>query len=267
MEGKLQPKKPAPNELAIAQVTKITRFGAYCKLLEYDGVEVFIPIREVSSGWIKNIHEYLHQGQNIVCKITYIDNQKGTIDASIKKVMPRQAKEKLSVYNLEKKVAVLVQKILKSLNEEKQKDKVISTIFSEFGGYAQMYQNLVENTEQFDNSKLPKKIKTALQDFVKENEAKKTHKVSYILKILNEETENGITTINNALSDAEKSNVEVYYLSAPNYRITAEGKTYQESEQKIKRAINTIKAEMKGVDISVEKEKLKRDTENVMDNI
>ena len=50
---------PRVGELVIASVSKISKFGAYCRLIEYNDLEVFLPIREVSSGWIKNIREHL----------------------------------------------------------------------------------------------------------------------------------------------------------------------------------------------------------------
>ena len=61
---------PRVGELVIANVSKISKFGAYCRLPEYGELEVFLPIREVSSGWIKNIREYIHEGQKLVCTVT-----------------------------------------------------------------------------------------------------------------------------------------------------------------------------------------------------
>ncbi|MCL4404408.1 MAG: S1 RNA-binding domain-containing protein [Candidatus Marsarchaeota archaeon] len=263
---KQQRMTPRPGELVIAQVSKIMQFGAYCKLLEYDGIEVFVPIREVSSGWIKNIHEFLHSGQKLVCKITYIDNQKGTIDASIKKVMPKEAKDKLNSYNLEKRFGVLVGKMIKEAGEEKQKDKIASEIVSEFGSYAQLYFDLTQNTDRFASSKLPKKLKTMLSDFIKEQNEKKKHKVSYVLEMVVEDTQNGITEINEALKDAETAGVEVAYISSPKYHISAEGSDYKESEDKIKLAVSKIEQKLKGTEIKVEKEKIRKDKEGIFDS-
>ena len=194
-EQRQQRNSPRPGELVIAQVSKIMQFGAYCKLLEYNGIEVFIPIREVSSGWIKNIHEFLHNGQKLVCKITYIDSQKGTIDASIKKVMPKEAKDKLGAYNLEKRFSILVGKMIKETGEEKNREKIDYDIMSEFGSYAQLYFDLSEGTKRFKDSKMPKKLKDRLTEFIEEQNAKKKHRVAYILEMVVEDTENGVTMI------------------------------------------------------------------------
>ncbi len=88
---------PKVGELVIATVAKISKFGAYCKLPEYNDLEVFLPIREVSSGWIKNIREHIHEGQKLVCSVTFYDKDKGTIDISLKRVSPGNSKEKIQV--------------------------------------------------------------------------------------------------------------------------------------------------------------------------
>ncbi len=257
---------PKPSQIVIAQVTKISQFGAYCKLIEYENTEIFIPIREVSSGWIKNIHEFLHIGQKVVCKITYIDNQKGTIDASIKKVMSKEAKDKLGNYNLEKRLSVLLQKMIKSSGEEKQKEKILQIITSEFGSYPMMYQNAVENSDAFKESKIPNKIKVLLLEFIKENNEKKTHRVSYVLNMVVENTQSGISQINQAMVAAEKFGASISYISSPKYHITAEGLDYSESEEKIKKAVEVIKSMLKNTDIVMEKEKLKREQDGVFDS-
>lgn len=259
-------RNPRVGELVIAQVSKIVQFGAYCKLLEYPSIEVFIPIREVSSGWIKNIHEFLHSGQKLVCKIIYIDMQKGTIDASIKKVMPKESKEKLGTYNLEKRFTILVGKLITELGEEKQKEAIISDIKNEFGSYAQLYFDMTQNSERFSNSKLPKKLKDKLSEFIKEQNEKKKHKVAYILEMVVNDTENGITHINEALERAEPLGVEITYISSPKYHLSAEGKDYKQSEDKIKAAISAIQEMLKGTEINVEKEKLRKDKEGIFDS-
>ena len=77
---------PRRGELVLVTVAKISNFGAYCRLIEYNNIEAFLPIREVSSGWIKNIREYIHEGQKLVCFVNNLDPDRGTIDVSLKKV-------------------------------------------------------------------------------------------------------------------------------------------------------------------------------------
>src|SRR5208283_5552594 len=115
-------KLPSHGSLVIAVVSKITNFGAYCKLIEYGDTEAFLPIREVSSGWIKNIREYIHDGQKLVCYVHGVDKEKGTIDISLKRVSPKDSKDKIRSYNLEKRLNALFSQTIKKEKDVKGKE-------------------------------------------------------------------------------------------------------------------------------------------------
>src|SRR5208283_707785 len=132
---------PRVGELVIANISKVMKFGAYCKLLEYNNLEVFLPIREVSSGWIKNIREFIHEGQTVVCEVAFYDKEKNTIDISLKRVTQKKSKEKIRAYNLEKRLAALFLQAIKEAGEHADKEALVQTALLEFNNYT----NLVEN--------------------------------------------------------------------------------------------------------------------------
>jgi len=254
---------PRVNELVIAQVTKIARFGAYCKLPEYNDTVVFLPLREVSSGWIKNIHEFLHQGQKLVCKVIYIDRAKGTIDISLKKVTPKDSKEKISAYNLEKRLAALFQQAIRAAKETDQQ-AAINTAKSEFETFTNLVFNATNDTDQFKNSKLSKKLKTSILKTVEASRKKREYRVSYIINLTTFNTKQGITEINNALKEAESKGVTITYISAPKYKMDAEGENYEDAERKIKEAVETIKTMAKESTFSIEKEKVRKEKQDII---
>ena len=49
---------PEERELVLVKISKIMPHGAYCELIEY-GMDAYLPISEIASGWIKNIHEFI----------------------------------------------------------------------------------------------------------------------------------------------------------------------------------------------------------------
>jgi len=254
---------PRVNELVIAQVTKIARFGAYCKLPEYNDAVVFLPLREVSSGWIKNIHEFLHQGQKLVCKVIYIDRAKGTIDISLKKVTPKDSKEKISAYNLERRLTALFQQALRAAKETDQQ-LATDAVKSEFGTFTNLVFNATNNTDKFKNSKLSKKLKTTLLKTIEASRKKREYKVSYIISLTSLNMMHGITEINNALKEAESKGVTITYISAPKYKVDAEGENYDDAERKVKEAVETIKAMAKESTFSIEKEKLRKEKQDII---
>ena len=259
---------PKINSLAIAEVSKITRFGAYCKLPEYGGLEVFLPLREISSGWIKNIHEFLHQNQRIVCKIIYIDNEKKTIDVSLKKVTPKDSKEKINTYNLERRLTNLFNQIVKRSKLESSLPKLTEYVANEFGSYTNLFYGATNNTNQFKNSSLPESVKNELKTTIEANRKKKRYPVSYILSISTENFTSGITELNKALSEAQaKKGVAITYISAPKYRMTAEGTDYADAEKKISETIKLLQSKLKDSTVEAEKEKLKKEKEDIMNLI
>jgi translation initiation factor 2 subunit 1 len=77
---------PEENELVMAVIKKILPYGAFCSLPEYNNLEAFLHVSEVAPRWIKNIHEFISEGQKHVVKVHHLDKEKNQVDISIKRV-------------------------------------------------------------------------------------------------------------------------------------------------------------------------------------
>ena len=53
---------PEEGELVVATITTVKQNGAYVLLDEYEGIEGFIFIGEIASGWVKNIRGFVREG-------------------------------------------------------------------------------------------------------------------------------------------------------------------------------------------------------------
>lgn len=258
---------PKAGDLVIAQITKIMPYGAYCKLLEYEGVDVFLPIKEVSSGWIKNIHEFIHEGQKIVCKVIFFDINHQTIDVSLKKVTPQETKTKTNTFNLEKRLGSLFSQAARASGMDAQKNELASLAISEFATYTNLVRNAADNTKEFEKSKLPKKVKESIKALIETGRKKKRYIVSYIMTLTTQDTRNGTTELRSILSEIKSKGVEVRYVSAPKYHLIAEGKDYADAEGKIRKATDVAEQKLKKGVFKVEKEKLKREKEDIMSTL
>src|SRR3989344_3328296 len=115
------PDMPEMDELVLATVKKIMPYGAFCALDEYAGREAFVHISEVAPRWIKNIHEFLHEGQKLVAKVYHIEAEKNQIDLSLKRVTESERKAKMEGSRREKRADKLFEvavKIAKSTKSE-----------------------------------------------------------------------------------------------------------------------------------------------------
>ncbi len=258
---------PKVGEIVIAQVSKIMPFGAYCKLLEYNNLDVFLPIKEVSSGWIKNIHEFIHEGQKLVCKVSFYDKERQTVDVSLKKVTPNETKQKINIFNLEKRLNALFLRALHSANLEPQKESLVALAKTEFPTFTALMRAATENTEEFKASKLPKKAKDEMLKLLETSRKKKRYIVSYIMQLSSYNTKNGASELRGILAAIKEKDVEVQYISAPKYHLSAEGKDYADAESKIKSASEVVTSKLKKGLFEIEKEKLRKEKEDIMSTL
>ncbi|MCL4403229.1 MAG: S1 RNA-binding domain-containing protein [Candidatus Marsarchaeota archaeon] len=258
---------PKVGELLIAEIAKITKFGAYCHLLEYNNAEAFMPIKEVSSGWIKNIHEFIHQGQKVVCKVIFIDKYKNTIDISLKKVTPKESKERIGKYNLENRLHGLILQSIKMAGLQSEKDSIFAKIDSAFPSYTEFVISASEDAPAYESLNIPKKFKEALIETIKANMKEKKHEVSYIATVYTQNTMVGIDELRAVFSKMIANGVKVGYISAPKYRIQSEGASYAEAEAKVKKAMDAIKSFSKDITYYTEKEKIKKEKQDTLYNM
>jgi len=261
-------KIPDLRELVIAEVVKIINFGAYCKLIEYNNADAFLPVKEISSGWIKNIHVFIHNNQKIVCKVIYFDRERNIIDISLKKVTPKESKTKIKEYNLERRLHNLFIQAINKSQEQAKKAEFITTVLFEFHSFINLIINATNNTKEYKDSKLPKKLKDVLIKVIKANKKEKNYNVSYILTLLTYNTLSGISELNTILLALKNQDLTVSYISAPKYRLVAfSKKNYFEAEEKIKKAIDIAKQKLSNGIFTIEKEKIKKEKENIINEL
>ena len=76
-------------EIYEGKVTGVTNFGAFVKLS--NGESGMVHISEVSSVYVKDIHDFISEGQDVKVKVLAI-NENNKISLSIKQTQPAQPK-------------------------------------------------------------------------------------------------------------------------------------------------------------------------------
>ena len=214
--------------------------GAYVELIEY-GKDAYLPISEIASGWIKNIHEFIKEGQRDVGKVISVDNSRGSIDVSLKKATSREKEDKLSEYGLEKRYEKLFEQAA-ALSGIKEKTG-IEALKEEIAKRMPTYTELINGTaqdEKYASFIKNKKFPAALSEIIQKNIKPKRYIVSYLMTLRSDNPKTGISAIRDVLASVEKIGLEVLYLGAPRYRITSEGSSYLAAEDKVKEARNML---------------------------
>ncbi len=210
--------------------------GAYAELTEY-GKDAYLPISEIASGWIKNIHEFIKEGQRDVGKVLSVDAERGSIDVSLKKATSREKSDKLTEYSLEKRYEKLFEQAAAAagISEKSGIDELKSEAAKRVNTYSELINGVIQD-EKFASFIKNKKFVDALAEIIHKNMKPKRFIVSYLTDLRSEEPNVGIKQIKEALAAIEKLGIDVLYLGAPRYRITSEGDSYLSAESKIKEA-------------------------------
>src|SRR4030066_358090 len=102
-----KPAFPEIGDLIIATIETVTDYGAYAKLDEYNK-RGLLHVSEISSSWIRNIRDFVREGQKMVLKVLRVDLEKGHIDLSLRRVTKRERIEKILSWKRERKADALI---------------------------------------------------------------------------------------------------------------------------------------------------------------
>lgn len=233
---------PVENDLVMCTVTKVFSHGAFAKLDEYQGRDGFIHISEVASTWIKNIRDFVKEGQKTVAKVLNVDRAKGHIDLSIRRVSDAQRKNKIQEWKRSQKSEKLMEIAAKEI------DKTVTDAYAEVGfaleeKYGEIYTALEEMTlagaEVFKNLDIPKEWEAPLLKVAQENIVLPTVNITGYVD-LKCPLPNGIDVIKESLIFArdlgygEDVNVDITYIKSPRFSINVTAPEYKVAEEALK---------------------------------
>lgn len=100
-------------DIVEGKVTKLTKFGAFVDLGE--GKSGLVHISEVADTFVKNINEYLSEGDEVEVKILKIDDN-GKIALSIKDAVEKVEEPQSNDANFDQRFEDMMSKFLKESN-------------------------------------------------------------------------------------------------------------------------------------------------------
>lgn len=80
--------EPEEGKLYMGEVKKITNFGAFIEILP--GVEGLCHISQIANEKVKDVKDYMKEGEKVLVKITEIDRKTGKINLSRKEAIKEQ---------------------------------------------------------------------------------------------------------------------------------------------------------------------------------
>lgn len=243
---------PKPNELVVCTVSEVVDFGAYVKLDEYGKKEGLITIAEVAPGWIKNIRNYVREGQKIVCRVLKVDPSKYHIDLSLKDVNKHQRRQKIQEWKNELKAEKWLQLVAEGTGtSNKELQGIIDLLIDKFENlYIAFEEAAIKGPNILTDIGVNKKQANAITKIASENIKIPLVDITGYVD-LTCPLPNGVDIIKNALDKAtiiDEKNVklEISYTGAPRYRIRVIAPDYKKAEKLLRLsaqiAIDTVKS-------------------------
>ncbi len=228
---------PEEGELVVATIKTVKQNGAYVDLDEYEGIEGFIFIGEIASGWVKNIRGFVREGQRVICKVMRTRRDGTSLELSLKSVSEERRRDRLQEWKNEQRA----QQLLKVLGEKVgwSDDDVAEQsleLIEAFGGLyaafeeAAMQEGALENAG-FEGDWLASFIEIAVENIIPPFvEVRGTLTLSINVN-------DGVSIIRSALEAAEslsneeeEIDVKCFYDGAPSYRIELKAPDFKVAE-------------------------------------
>lgn len=233
---------PEDGELVVATVKDVKGFGAFVNLDEYPGKEGFIHIAEVAAGWVKYVRDHVRENQKIVAKVINVDQNRGHVDLSLKRVNEHQRRETISAWKNEQKAEKLLEILAKDVKKEPASllqdwgFKLVET----YGSLYAAFEAASVNEEQLEEDGYKGAWVKHFVRIAKENiQVPFVHVKGFVE--LTSYASDGVSELREALALAEESQyedveIEVQYVGAPRYRIRVKAPDYKVAEEELKNA-------------------------------
>jgi len=253
-----KPEWPEVGDLVIATVQSVADYGAYVNLDEYNK-KGLLHVSEVSSSWIRNIRDFVREGQKVVLKVLRVDVEKGHIDLSLRRVTKREKIEKIMSWKRERKAETLLRNVAEKagISLEEAYEKAGAPMEKEYGLYEGFEKAVKEGVGALTKIGVPEELATVIVEIAKERMRVPMVKVKGLVELRCMKP-NGVNIIKEAFLNAKKAErsrdakFRFYVVAAPKYCIEVMAENYKRAEavlQKIAESVvaNVVKEGGQGV--------------------
>ena len=101
-------------------ISSVQSHSVFVRLDEYNN-NGMIHISEVAPGRIRNIRDFVVEGKSVICKVLRVNQERGHIDLSLRRVSESQKRTKVNELKKEKLAVKLTEVVATNLNMEPEK--------------------------------------------------------------------------------------------------------------------------------------------------
>ncbi|MFB6213487.1 MAG: S1 RNA-binding domain-containing protein [Candidatus Nanohaloarchaea archaeon] len=230
--------RPEEGDFVVVTITDVDENSAYAELEEYKDQKGLIHISEVSRSWVQDLTKELGEGEKTVAQV--IDAGSDPVDLSLKRVNDNQKKETMSRWNREKKAEEFLDYLAEILDEDKEDlyEEVVFPLQREFESSFTGFEIAVGEEEKLKDM-LDDEIVEAVQEVAKENINLRQEKLEGELEVSFPQGD-GVQRLKKVFENVPEG-VEVKYVSAPEYSITAWGRNSRLAKKRMDDAVEILR--------------------------
>ncbi len=175
---------PEIGELVVATVTRVTRYGAYLRLEDYD-CDGFLHISEISSRWIRRVGDILRVRQKIVVKVLRVDERTRSADVSLKDVPPSDRRKVMRDW----KKNIRGETYLKEYSEKadiglEELEELLSGILDKYSNLYDSLERIVVEPSIIDKPELSQEIRKDILEFLSKRIKPRKYEFRAIIEVV-----------------------------------------------------------------------------------
>ena len=242
---------PEEGELVVATITTVKQNGAYVLLDEYEGIEGFIFIGEIASGWVKNIRGFVREGQRVICKVMRTRRDGTSLELSLKSVSEERRRDRLQEWKNEQRAHQLLKVLGEKVGWNEEQVAEYSVELTEaFGGLYTAFEEAAMQEGALQNAGFEGDWLAAFIEIAVENIIPPFVEVRGTLTLSINDTD-GVSVIRSALeaaealsNEAEEIDVKCFYDGAPSYRLELRAPDFKVAETMWEEATQAVVSHM-----------------------
>ena len=230
---------PEEGELVLCSGNNVQHHSVFVKLDEY-GKSGMIHISEISPGRIRNIRDYVVEGKIVVCKVLRINQERGHIDLSLRRVSENQKRNKINEIKQEQKAEKIIEFVAKQLKISKEDlfSKIHEPIFKEYPSIYSCFEEIIYDDKILSNMGIDKKIEKSLVETIKQRIKPPQVEIKGKINLVCN-TSNGIDVVKKILIKLrDENNITLKSVGGGIYSLTINDENYKSAEKRLKEILS-----------------------------
>jgi translation initiation factor 2 subunit 1 len=206
-----------------------------------------IHVSEVSGKWVRDIRKFVKLNKTYIVKVLNVDEQKGHISLSLKRIAKLDRTRKTQEFRVEQKAEKILNKIARKKNITLQKayELIGYELQEEFKDMFEAFELAAKSPEKLIARGIKKEWVEIIHEVAKESIVKKKIRIKAELD-LKFTTGDGIEKIKEFLNNLiNKYELNIKYISAPKYSVETESDNPKLAQKELIKQLTNAVSNMK----------------------